>query len=120
MPSIDPYAISRMIWISTAGATAAAIIGTAIVYVLRDRIIDRVVWKGVGWLATIFTLVGVYVMSAIVSISLLHLQVLRIEGPLYVATIYVYPAFEQRLIPLLAILITWICRTLARRRRVIP
>jgi hypothetical protein len=109
MPAIDPSAISRMIWLCAAEASAAAIIGTAIVYVLHTRLIALTRWKVVVWVATIFALACVYAASGTIMSLLLDRQLQRrIVGDQYIATIYVHPGVITRLLPLFAILLTWI------------
>ena len=63
LPPTDVSSIARLIWISTAGAATAAIIGTAVVHAIHARVIARSAMKSVILTMTVLAHASVYIVS---------------------------------------------------------
>jgi len=109
MPDIDYSTVSRIIWVSTAGATAIAMTATATIYAAHVRLSARSEKKTLASLVTGFALALMCVLCWMLQFALIRLQ-LRPPTPndqFSVALVFIDLGYLPRLIPLAAILLTW-------------
>jgi hypothetical protein len=109
MPDIDYSTITRVIWLSTAGAAAIAITATSTIYVAHARMTARIATKNLASLVTGFALAVMCVICWTLQFALIRLQLpQRTDGDQFsVDMVFIDLGYLPRIIPLIAILLTW-------------
>ncbi len=119
MPEIDNGVILRIVWVSLAAATVSAIIATAVVHVAYVRAIRRIGSKGVVRVLTVLALAAIYVGSVLILVETIQIQLPHqtIGTQVFETLVFYDPGIFQRLIPVFAIVLTWLSLSIYRRRR---